>query len=109
MAEKITESYVDGAERIHFLGGLVRMDFATLQPNIDDPTKPSYINKDRLIMTPEGFLRTYSLVQQLAGELVKLGVLKKVENGSESAVEQAEKPPKQPKKPRRTIPRLDAD
>ena len=79
MASKITEKFVDGAENIHFLGGLVRVDFATLQPNSVDPEKPTSEVTERLIMTPEGFLKTYSIIQRLAEHLLKQGVLKRVD------------------------------
>lgn len=79
MSDKLTEKYVDGAENIHFLGGMVRVDFATLQPNQEDPEKPTPELTERLIMTPEGFLKTYSMIQKLAEHLLKQGVLKRVE------------------------------
>lgn len=74
------EQYVDGVEKIHFLGGLVRIDFGTLQPNEADPEKPSMAFSERLITTPEGFLRIYGSIQQLADHLLKQGVLKKNES-----------------------------
>ena len=73
------EKYVDGVEKIHFLGGLVRIDFGTLQPNEADPEKPSLEFSERLITTPEGFLRIYNSIQQLAEHLLKQGILKKNE------------------------------
>jgi len=74
---KVNEKYVDGVEKIHFLGGLVRIDFGTLQPNEADPEKPGIEFTQRVITTPEGFLRIYSSIQQLADHLLKQGVLKK--------------------------------
>ncbi|MEQ8222963.1 MAG: hypothetical protein ABRQ37_11725 [Candidatus Eremiobacterota bacterium] len=72
------EKYVDGVEKIHFLGGLVRIDFGTLQPNADKPDQPALEFSERLITTPEGFLRIYNSIQQMAEHLIKQGVLKKV-------------------------------
>lgn len=74
------ETYVDGVEKIHFLGGLVRIDFGSLQPNEADPEKPGMEFKERLITTPEGFLRIYNSIQQLAEHLIKEGVLRKNED-----------------------------
>lgn len=74
------ERFVDGVEKIHFLGGMVRIDFATFQPNEQNPDQPVMETKERLIMTPEGFLRTFNSIQQLADELLKKGILKKTEN-----------------------------
>lgn len=74
------ERFVDGVEKIHFLGGVVRIDFATFQPNPENPDQPGMETKERIIMTPEGFLRTFNSIQQLAEQLLKQGVLKKNEN-----------------------------
>ncbi len=71
------EKFVDGVEKIHFLGGMVRVDFGTLQPNAENPEQPLMEFAERLITTPEGFLRIYSSMQQLAEHLLKQGVLKK--------------------------------
>jgi hypothetical protein len=73
------EKYVDGVEKIHFLGGLVRIDFGTLQPNEANPEQPTLEFTERLITTPEGFLRIYNSIQQLADHLIKQGVLQKNE------------------------------
>lgn len=75
-----TEKYVDGVEKIHFLGGLVRIDFGTLQPNADQPDQPNLEFSERLITTPEGFLKIYNSIQQMAEHLLKQGVLKKTSN-----------------------------
>lgn len=74
------EIFVDAVEKIHFLGGMVRIDFATLQPNAENPDQPTLETKERLITTPEGFLRTFNSMQQLAEQLLKQGVLRKNEN-----------------------------
>jgi len=79
MSEAPKELYVDGVESIHFLGGMVRVDFGTLQPNPKDPEKPSGNVVERIITTPEGFLKIYGSIQQLAEHLLKQGVLKKAD------------------------------
>ena len=71
------EIYVDGVEKIHFLGGMVRVDFGTMQPNAETPDQPNLEFTERIITTPEGFLRIYNSIQQLADHLLKQGVLKK--------------------------------
>jgi len=79
------ETFTDGAESIHFIGGLVRIDFASLQPNPKDSESPVPEIAGRLIMTPDGFLKTYSLLQRLADSLIKQGVLKKTEQQAPAA------------------------
>jgi hypothetical protein len=76
--EKKNEIYADGIGQIHFVGGMVRFDFVTLQPGEEgQPPVPS--PKVRIIMPPQGFLAAYNSMQQLIGKLVDAGVLKKNE------------------------------
>lgn len=84
MDNNMKEIFIDAVEKIHFLGGMVRIDFATFQPNAENPDQPSLETKERVIMTPEGFLRTYNSIQQLAEQLLKQGVLRKNENSSQT-------------------------
>ncbi len=75
MAEK-KEIYADGIGQIHFVGGMVRFDFVTLQPG-EDGQAPVPSPGVRIIMPPQGFLAAYNSMQQLIGKLADAGVLKK--------------------------------
>ncbi len=73
------EIFVDTIGQLHFIKGLVRFDLSSFQPNPNggDPIPEEVV---RVIMPPEGFLATFNTMQNLINELVKAGVLKKVEN-----------------------------
>ena len=75
-----TEIYADGIGKLHFVGGMVRYDFVTLQPNPDGSGDPIPEYKERIIMPPQGFLRMFDSMQSLIDNLVKAGVLAKNEN-----------------------------
>jgi len=69
------EVFVDGVGQIHFTGGMIRLDFITIQPNGEngEDVKPEV--KERVIMTPQGFLSVYGTMNQLIEKLVENGVL----------------------------------
>ena len=69
------EIFVDGIGQIHFTGGMVRFDFVTLQPKEGENPTPEVVQ--RVIMPPQGFLSTFSSMQQLIDKLVDAGVLQK--------------------------------
>ncbi len=75
MADK-KEFFADSLEQIHFAGGMVRFDFATMQPT-DDGKTPALKTSFRMIMPPQGFLAAFNSMQQLIDKLVEAGVLEK--------------------------------
>lgn len=72
------ECFADIVEHLHFAGGMVRFDFATLQPE-EDGNAPRPETAFRVIMPPQGFLGALNAMQQLADKLVDAGLLKKNE------------------------------
>ncbi len=112
------EIYADGIGQIHFIGGMVRYDFVSLEPT----GKTSGLQAiERIIMPPQGFLNMFNSMQELIDKLLAAGVLTKSEpqqNGAkiEDAIiiddkspvepinvdfEKAEKPAKKPRAPRK--------
>ena len=77
MADK-HEIFVDGIGKIHFTGGMVRYDMVTLEP-AEDGKEPIPEERVRIIMPPEGFLRTFNTMQRLIDQLLEAGVLQKRE------------------------------
>ena len=73
------ELYSDGIGQIHFIGGMVRYDYVTLQPN--DGADSSV----RVIMPPQGFLEAYNAMRQLVDKMIAAGILKKTEITEEAA------------------------
>ena len=78
MAEK-EEIFADGIGQIHFVGGMVRFDFITLQPG-EDGKNPEPRSNLRIIMPPNGFLSAFTSMQQLIDRLVEAGVVQKNDN-----------------------------
>ena len=74
------EIYADGIGQIHFIGGMVRFDFMTLQPNEKENENPVPQSSMRVIMPPQGFLGAFDSMQQLINKLVDAGLIQKNEN-----------------------------
>lgn len=75
--ENKKEIFADGIGQIHFVGGMVRFDFVTLQPGEGEGKAPVPNSTVRLIMPPQGFLAAFNSMQQLCDKLVEAGVLQK--------------------------------
>lgn len=80
---KKMEIFVDGIGKIHFTGGMVRYDMATLEPG-DNGKEPIPEEKVRIIMPPDGFLKMFNTMQNLIDQLLEAGFLQKKE-GTEQA------------------------
>ena len=71
------ESYADGIGEITLSGGMVRMDLVTLQGTQKDPeNKPKLELSQRIIMPPDGFLRSFSAMENLVKQLIDAGLVK---------------------------------
>lgn len=79
------EIFADGVGQIHFIGGMVRFDFVTLQSEEDAKT-PVTQGRIRIIMPPQGFLSAFSSMQQLIDKLVEAGMLQKNDNANNKGV-----------------------
>ncbi len=72
-----TEIFADGIGEISLSGGMVRMDLVSLvgsQNNESD--KPRLEPKGRIIMPPEGFLRSFGAMENLVKQLVDAGLIR---------------------------------
>jgi hypothetical protein len=78
--QKEKEIFADGIGQIHFVGGMVRFDFITLQPDPKGKAEPTPVYNERIIMPPQGFLNAFNSMQQLIDKLLEAGVLKRNEN-----------------------------
>ena len=70
------EMFADGLGQIHFAGGMVRMDFMTLQPG-EAGQEASPRNSFRIIMPTQGFLGAFNSMQQLIDEPAAAGIVRK--------------------------------
>lgn len=74
---KNQESFADGIGEITLSGGMVRMDFVTLQGSQkDSENKPKLEFSQRVIMPPDGFLRSFSAMESLVKQLIDAGLVK---------------------------------
>ena len=74
---KNQESFADGVGEITLSGGMVRMDFVTLQGSQKDPeNQPKLEFSQRVIMPPDGFLRSFSAMESLVKQLIDAGLVK---------------------------------
>lgn len=79
------EVFADGIGEISLSGGMVRIDLVSLvgsQNNESD--KPRLEPKTRIIMPPEGFLRSFGAMENLVKQLIDAGLIRPRE-GAENA------------------------
>jgi hypothetical protein len=80
------EVFADGMGEITLTGGMVRIDFVCLSAeNKDKDGRPVLELRQRVVMPPDGFLRSYSAMEDLMQKLIKAGVVKQRPGGNESA------------------------
>ena len=71
------ESYADGIGEITLSGGMVRIDLVTLQgTQKNSESKPKLETSQRIIMPPDGFLRSFSAMENLVKQLIDAGLVK---------------------------------
>lgn len=71
-----TETYTDGVYQIHVVENTIRLDFMRLQPSPENNT-PVPKPFERLILTPQGFMRTYEAMGQIVQKLEEIGMLRR--------------------------------
>lgn len=80
------EIFVDGTGRARYSGGVVRVDFVSATDVLDDPErKGESVTTHRVIMAPDGFIRTVGALNNLMQELMKAGVITQRTDEEESA------------------------
>lgn len=81
---KLEEYFADGIGEITLAGGMVRMDLVSLTGKQgDDNDKPRLEATRRIIMPPDGFLRSFGAMENLVKQLVDAGIVKQREPGAE--------------------------
>ncbi|HMP78259.1 MAG TPA: hypothetical protein PKD54_02295 [Pirellulaceae bacterium] len=71
------EIFADGIGEISLSGGMVRLDLVSLIGSQNDPNnQPRFTPKARIVMPPEGFLRSYSAMENLVKQLVDAGLVR---------------------------------
>ena len=85
------EVFADNIGQISFVGGMVRFDYVSLQPDVEGAEANQVVK--RVVMPLAGFLNAFGAMQQLVNKLLEAGVLK-----AQPAEIPAEKPAKKPAK-----------
>ena len=68
--------FVDAIENIHVTGGIVRIDLASLQPQLKNENgQPVFATCQRIVMPLNGFLQGMNLQQNIVQQLIQAGVL----------------------------------
>lgn len=82
---KLDEYFADGIGEITLAGGMVRMDLVSLTGKQgDDGDKPRLEATRRIIMPPDGFLRSFGAMENLVKQLVDAGIVKQREGGGDA-------------------------
>lgn len=71
------EVFADGMGEITLTGGMVRIDLVCLSAEKKDSEgRPELELRQRVVMPPDGFLRSFSAMEDLMQKLIKAGVVK---------------------------------
>ena len=85
--------FADGIGEITLSGGMVRMDLVTLTGSQSKSgEKPKLETSQRVIMPPDGFLRSFSAMESLVKQLVDAGLVKPRDQQASADGGGAEKP-----------------
>lgn len=72
--------YADGIGEITLTGGMVRIDLVSLSAKEKDAEgRPRLEFRKRVVLPPEGFLRSFSAMEDLVKQLVDAGLIKRRE------------------------------
>ena len=93
------EIFADGIGEITLSGGMVRIDLVSMVGTQKDKDQPPKLeHRQRIIMPPDGFLRSFSAMENLVKQLIDAGLVKPRdgENAGNSVSTGTDTPPKSP-------------
>ena len=95
-----SEIFADGIGEITLSGGMVRMDLVTLVGTQQDDANPPKLEfRQRVVMPPDGFLRSFSAMENLVKQLIDAGLVKQREGeGAGNPVSAGNPPSAEPPK-----------
>jgi len=97
--DKAQEVFADGIGEIVLSGGMVRMDLVAMTGSQrDENNQPRLEFRQRVVMPPDGFLRSFSAMEDLVKQLIKAGLVKPRDGENPASVPSAtpDEPPKSP-------------
>lgn len=74
--ENPREIFADGIGEITLAGGMVRMSLVTLVGSRREGDQPRFEQRERIVMPPDGFLRSFSAMEDLVKQLINAGLVK---------------------------------
>lgn len=96
------EIFADGVGEITLSGGMVRMDLFTITgKSEEDENRPEIRVNQRIVLPPEGFLRSFGAMEDLVKKLVDAGIIKKrdeIDGGADSTISAGNSTPTEPPK-----------
>ncbi len=96
--DSFREIFADGVGEIVLSGGMVRLDLVVLTGSQRDAgDKPRMEVRQRVVMPPDGFLRSFSAMEDLVRQLVEAGLVKPREGSNVAGT--AVKPENRPNSP----------
>jgi hypothetical protein len=89
--DKPREIFADGIGEIVLSGGMVRLDLVALSGSQREASdKPKLEFRQRIVMPPDGFLRSFSAMEDLVRQLVDAGLVKPRDGAGQNAVRTTE-------------------
>ncbi len=82
------ELFADGIGEITLAGGMVRMSLVTMVGSRREGDQPRFEQRERIVMPPDGFLRSFSAMEDLVKQLINAGLVKP--RGAETAADGAQ-------------------
>ena len=71
------EVFADGIGEITLSGGMVRIDLVSMVGTQKDKDQPAQLeHRQRIVMPPDGFLRSFSAMENLVKQLIEAGLVK---------------------------------
>ena len=90
------EIFADGIGEITLSGGMVRIDLVSMVGTQKDKDQPPKLEqRQRIVMPPDGFLRSFSAMENLVKQLIDAGLVKPRDGetlGSQVSAGAAEQP-----------------
>lgn len=97
--ENPREIFADGIGEITLAGGMVRMSLVTLAGSRREGDQPRFEQRERIVMPPDGFLRSFSAMEDLVKQLIGAGLVKPRTGDNQEATDVKAKPASSPKSP----------
>lgn len=73
------EIFADAIGEIRFENGVFRIDLVSIAPPKDNINSPAMVFKQRIVMPPEGFVRSFATMEKVVKKMLESGVIKRQE------------------------------